>query len=111
MVDSTRNRRACMTRCMDVNEAKGVCKDRSRWSSVISAYSHGKKACVYVLYVLDKPLLKLSGIADVMLELSAVVEGTRYRTNCVPGSRDPFKRDTAHPGTWAIEGTYRVFSQ
>ena len=29
-VRSTRNRRTCMTRCMKVDEAKGVCKDRSR---------------------------------------------------------------------------------
>ena len=43
-VRSTRNRRACMTRCMNVDEAKGVCKDRSRWRSVVSAYPHGKKA-------------------------------------------------------------------
>ena len=27
-----------------VDEAKGVCKDRSRWHSVVSAYPHGKKA-------------------------------------------------------------------
>ena len=26
----TRNRRACMTRCMNVDEAKGVCKHRSK---------------------------------------------------------------------------------
>ena len=43
-VRSTRNRRACMTRCMNVDEAKGVCKDRSSWRSVVSAYAHGKKA-------------------------------------------------------------------
>ena len=43
-VRCTRNRRACMTRCMNVDEAKGVCKDRSRWRSGVSAYSHGKKA-------------------------------------------------------------------
>ena len=40
---SNHNRRACMSRCMNVDEAKRVCKDRSRWSSVISAYSHGKR--------------------------------------------------------------------
>ena len=43
-VRSTRNRRACMTRCMNVDEAKGVCEYRSRWRSVVSAYPHGKKA-------------------------------------------------------------------
>ena len=43
-VRSTRNRRACMIRCMNVDEARGVCKDRSRWRSVVSAYPHGKKA-------------------------------------------------------------------
>ena len=40
-VRSTRNRRACMIRCMNVVEARGVCKDRSRWRSVVSAYPHG----------------------------------------------------------------------
>ena len=42
---STRNRRACMIRCINVDEARGVCKDRSRWwRSVVSAYPDGKKA-------------------------------------------------------------------
>ena len=43
-VRSTLTRRACMIRCMNVDEARGVCKDRSRWRSVVSAYHHGKKA-------------------------------------------------------------------
>ena len=43
-VRSTRNRRACMTRCMNVDEAKGVCKDPSRWRSMVSTYPHGKKS-------------------------------------------------------------------
>jgi hypothetical protein len=30
-VKSTRNRRACMRNLMIVEEAKGVCKDRSKW--------------------------------------------------------------------------------
>ena len=42
-VHSTRNRRACMTRCMNVDETKGVCKDRSRCRSVVSAYPMGKR--------------------------------------------------------------------
>ena len=42
-VRSTRNRRACMTTyCVNVDEAKGVCKDRSRWRSVVFAYPHEK---------------------------------------------------------------------
>ena len=41
---STRTRRACMIRCMNVVEARGVCKDRNRWRYVVSAYPHGKKA-------------------------------------------------------------------
>ena len=51
-VRSTHNQHACMTRCMNVDEAKGVCKDRSRWRSVVSTYPHGKKAWVYVMYVI-----------------------------------------------------------
>ena len=39
----THNRRACMIRCMNVDEARVVCKDRSRWRSVVSAYSHAEK--------------------------------------------------------------------
>jgi hypothetical protein len=34
-VRSTRNRRACMKNLMTVEEAKGVCKDRSKWKKVI----------------------------------------------------------------------------
>jgi hypothetical protein len=37
-VKSTRNRRACMRNLMTVEEASGVCKDRSKWKEVISAY-------------------------------------------------------------------------
>jgi hypothetical protein len=41
-VKSTRNRRTCMRNLMKVQEAKGVCKDRSKWKEVISAYPNGK---------------------------------------------------------------------
>ena len=27
---------ACMIRCMNVDKARGVCKDRNRWRSVVS---------------------------------------------------------------------------
>ena len=50
-VRSARDRRACMIRCTNVDEAGGICKDRSRWRFVVSAYPHGKKAWVYVMYV------------------------------------------------------------
>jgi hypothetical protein len=43
-VKSTRNRRACMRNLMKVQEAKGVCNDRSKWKEVISAYPNGKRA-------------------------------------------------------------------
>ena len=36
-VRSTRNRLACLISCMNVDETKRVCKDRTRWRSVISA--------------------------------------------------------------------------
>ena len=41
-VRSIRDRRACMTRCINVYEAKGVCKDCSMWRSGVSAYPHWK---------------------------------------------------------------------
>ena len=41
---STRNRRACIITCMNVDEARAVCKDRNRWRSVVSAYPHREKA-------------------------------------------------------------------
>ena len=44
-VRSTRNRRACMTRCMNVDEAKGVCKDRSRRRS--APWEKGVSLCMY----------------------------------------------------------------
>jgi hypothetical protein len=43
-VKSTRNRRVCMRNLMKVQEAKGVCKDRSKWKEVISTYPNGKRA-------------------------------------------------------------------
>ena len=53
-----------MIRCMNVDEARGVCKDRSRWLSVVSvwlsAYLYGKKAWVYVyVCILTSNLLLL----------------------------------------------------
>jgi hypothetical protein len=47
---STRNRQACMRYLMRVEEAKGVCKDRSKWKEVISSYPNGKlRDVMYVL--------------------------------------------------------------
>ena len=43
-IKSTLNQRACMKRLMNVEEAKEVCKDRSKWKDVVSAYPSGKKA-------------------------------------------------------------------
>jgi hypothetical protein len=43
-VRSTRNQRACMRNLMTVKEAKGVCKDRSKWKEVTSAYPKGRRA-------------------------------------------------------------------
>ena len=36
---------------MNVDEARAVCKDRTRWRSVVSAYLHwkGVSLCMYVL--------------------------------------------------------------
>jgi hypothetical protein len=48
-VKSTRNRRACMRNLMAVEEAKGVCKNRSKWTEVISAYPSD-----LVMYILTK---------------------------------------------------------
>jgi hypothetical protein len=42
-VRSTRNRRAYMRNLMTV-EAKGVCKDHSKWKELISAYPKGIRA-------------------------------------------------------------------
>lgn len=43
-IKSGRNRRACMKRVMNVEEAKGVCQDRTMWRSIVSAYPSGIKA-------------------------------------------------------------------
>jgi hypothetical protein len=42
-VMSTRNRRACIRNLMTLEEAKGVCKDRSKWKKVIFAHPKGKR--------------------------------------------------------------------
>ncbi|XP_049870886.1 uncharacterized protein LOC126370141 [Pectinophora gossypiella] len=41
-IRSTLNRRACMKRLMNVEEAREVCQDRSKWNSIVSAYPGGK---------------------------------------------------------------------
>jgi hypothetical protein len=43
-VKSTRNWQACMRNLITVEEMIGVCKDRSKWKEVISAYPKGKRA-------------------------------------------------------------------
>jgi hypothetical protein len=42
LVKITRKRRACMTKLMKVEEAKGVCKIPSKCQEMISAYPNGK---------------------------------------------------------------------
>jgi hypothetical protein len=58
-VRSTRNRRVCMRNLMTVEEAKSVCKDRSKWKEVISAYPKGKPAVMLCMYVCNVTLLTL----------------------------------------------------
>ena len=50
-----------MIRCMNVDEARGVCKDRSRWRSVVSAYTRGKKKheFMYVYIYVNETGIKL----------------------------------------------------
>ncbi|KAI5635428.1 FAT domain-containing protein [Phthorimaea operculella] len=43
-VKSTLNRRACMKRLKNVEEAKEVCQDRSKWKDVVSPYPSGREA-------------------------------------------------------------------
>ena len=50
-VRSTRNKRACMIRCMNVDEARAIFKDRSRLRSVVSAYPHWKIVEILCIYV------------------------------------------------------------
>ncbi|GBO98451.1 hypothetical protein EVAR_84_1 [Eumeta japonica] len=38
----TRNRRAGMKRLMDVSDAREICKDRTIWKFIVSAYPSGK---------------------------------------------------------------------
>jgi hypothetical protein len=40
-----------MSNLMTVEEAEGVCKDRSKWKEVISAYPKVKRAAIPVLLV------------------------------------------------------------
>jgi len=43
-VTSRNNRRECVTRCMNVNEARSLRQDRVVWRSVLSAYPCGETA-------------------------------------------------------------------
>jgi hypothetical protein len=46
---STRNWRACMRNLMKAQEAKGVCKDRSKWEEVsLPQRETGVMLCMYV---------------------------------------------------------------
>ena len=48
-----RNRRACMTKYVNLDETIGVCKDRGRWRSVVSTNLYGKRDLS--AYVVDFP--------------------------------------------------------
>lgn len=39
-VKRTKNRRACIQRLMNVDEAEKVCQERSKWRSTIFAFSY-----------------------------------------------------------------------
>ena len=47
-----------MIRCMNVNETRGLCKDRSRWCLLVSAYPIGqRREFIYLcMYRLDGKL-------------------------------------------------------
>ena len=51
------NQCACMIRCMNVEETREVCKDRSRWRYVVSAYPMGKR--YELMYVWNAYLINL----------------------------------------------------
>jgi hypothetical protein len=47
-VKSTRDRQACIRNLMTVQEAKGLCMNRSKWKEVISTYPKGGvMLCIY----------------------------------------------------------------
>ena len=71
-VRSTHNRRVLSDVFMNVAEARGVCKDRSRWRSVVSTYPHGEKAWVYVCMYL------IGGKAIVIKWTMNAVEPSRF---------------------------------
>ena len=66
-VRSTHNRRACTIRCINMDEAKRVCKNRSRWHSVVSAYPHGKgmSLCMCMYVCINTGSLTISIFTDV----------------------------------------------
>ena len=55
----------CMTWYMNVDELRGICKDCSRWLSIVSAYCHGKKVYIYCWYwfKIQRPLKILSWLS------------------------------------------------
>ena len=86
-VRSTRNWRACMTRCMNVEEAKRVCKNRSRWRAVDSAYPHGKKKTRRLIndISISVPFLNYFGVSfqsnRLQLNTSVLHGATAYLTS------------------------------
>jgi hypothetical protein len=91
-VQSIRIRRACMRNLMKVEEAKGVCKDRSKWKEVISAYPNGKRAYVRILnpkYVptllcfWDKNRVSIVLIEDWLYDW-LYVNIHKHRSRCIP---------------------------
>ena len=84
---STHNWRACMVRCMNVDEARGICKDHSRWRSVVSAYPHGRKEWVYIYVIYAK---KTSAHHIVTLQHRV------YHLAVILSSRVPYARKHKH---------------
>ena len=76
-VRSTGHRRAYMIRCMNMDKARGVFKDRGR-RSIVSAYLHRKNSWVYVFHTI------LPVFAEGCNRMSARAAGTVQTTYRVP---------------------------
>ena len=62
-----------MIGCMNVDEARAECKDRSRWRSIVSAYSHGKNSeCMYVCII--KKVMKYWKQDSFLLVIGYIIE-------------------------------------
>ncbi|KAJ0180205.1 hypothetical protein K1T71_003609 [Dendrolimus kikuchii] len=99
-VRSLKNRRACMTRVMNVKEASEVCKNKPKWHSVVRAYPARELAFITIWIIMDS-------LQDTMSQL---VTSFKQRMDNFEGELQKGHSSTTLSSLAAEFSTFKVFT-